>query len=93
VRWASLTYLAAVVLMLVIFFGAMIWQTGRDFHRVHGWKSSTLALIYHGLDRDAQDRHGYGVLVQNRDMEEEARRMQVRLRPTEKEWLSEEDIR
>lgn len=79
--------------MLVIFFAAMIWQTGRGVHRVYGWKSSMLALIYHGLDRDVQDRHGYGLLVRNRDVEEEARQMQVRLRPMEKGWLFEEDIR
>jgi hypothetical protein len=91
VQWIWLTFPAAVVLMLVVFFGAMIWQTGRDVHRVHGWKSSTLALIYHGLDREVQDRPGYGVLVRDRDMEEEARRMQVRLRPTKKGWLFEEE--
>jgi hypothetical protein len=91
VRWAWLTYPAAVVLLLVIFFAAMIWETGRDVHRVHGWKSSPLALMYHGLNQDVQDRHGYGVLVQNSEMEQNARRMQVRLRPTEKGWLFEEE--
>jgi hypothetical protein len=93
VRWAWLAYPVAVVLLLVIFFAAMIWETGRDVHRVHGWKSSPLALMYHGLDRDVQDRHGYGGLIRNREMEEDARRMRVRLRPTEKGWLFEEETR
>jgi hypothetical protein len=93
VRWAWLAYPAAIVLLLVIFFAAMIWETGRDVHRIHGWKSSPLALMYHGFDRDVQDRHGYGVLIQNNEMEQDARKTQVQLRPTEKGWLFEEDTR
>lgn len=79
------------MLLLFIFFAAMIWDTGRDVHHVHGWKLSPLALMYHGLDRDVQDRHGYGRLIRNREMEEDARRMQVSLRPTKKGWLFEEE--
>lgn len=93
VQWVWLTYPAAVVLLVGMFFAAMIWVTGTggEAHVIHGWKSSPLVLMYHGLDPSAQHRHGYGMLVHNEDMEQDARRMLVKLQPSEKGWLFSED--
>lgn len=95
VRWVWLTYPAAVVLLVMMFFAAMIWVAGRggDAHGIHGWKSSPLVLMYHGLDLSSQHRHGYGTMVRNEDMEQDARRMRVKLRPSEEGWLFSEDGR
>jgi len=93
VQWAWLTYPAAIVLLVVMFFATMIWVTGAggDAHVIHGWRSSPLVLMYHGLDPSAQHRHGYGMLVRNEDMEQDARRIRVKLQPSEKGWLFSED--
>ena len=87
VRWPWLAYLAVVVLLLLVFFAAMVWETARDVHRARGWKSSPLALMYHGLDPEVRQRHSGGDLVDSEDMERDSRGLAVRLAQTEKGWV------
>ncbi|KAK4561538.1 hypothetical protein LTR86_004856 [Recurvomyces mirabilis] len=79
VRWLWLTLPAAVVVLGAVFIFTTIWQTARS--GLPTWKSSILALVYHGLDNvrsvelEGLERLG--------DMEDHARRCDVRLTGSE----------
>lgn len=69
---------------------AMIVQTKRGQQGVHhDFKSSPLALLFHGLGDDIQRRvervHG-GESNEVAELKSEAKDMWVRLRPTRKGW-------
>jgi hypothetical protein len=49
VRWPFLTYPAALAVLTLIFFLAVVLVTRPTGHRPRVWKSSPLALLYHGL--------------------------------------------
>jgi hypothetical protein len=49
VRWPFLAYPAALAVLTLIFFLAMVLVTRSTGHRPWVWKSSPLALLYHGL--------------------------------------------
>lgn len=51
VRWGWLALPAALVVMTLLFFIVMIIQTRPTGNRAQIWKSSPLALIYHGKPR------------------------------------------
>ena len=68
------------------FFAAIVWETARDV-RARGWKSSPLALMYHGLDPEVWQRHSGGDLVDSEDMERDSRGLAVRMAQTEKGWV------
>lgn len=86
VYWGWLGFPFALVGITILFFIVMVSQTGRGQDRFHDWKSSPLALIYHGLDQDTLGHHDGSGLACMRDMVEHAKDLQVRLSRTEKGW-------
>jgi Protein of unknown function (DUF3176) len=87
IRWPFLAYPAALVLLAIIFFISMIIETrGAETSR-HDWKSSPLALLFHGLDRDSiMNRDEIAESVRAREMSKIAEHTPVRLSQTEHGW-------
>lgn len=87
IQWPFLAYPAALVLLAIIFFVSMIFETrGAETSR-HDWKSSPLALLFHGLDREAIiNRDEIAESVRVREMEKIAEHTPVRLSQTENGW-------
>jgi hypothetical protein len=86
IRWAFLAYPAVLVLLAIIFFISMVFETRRGQTSRHDWKSSPLALLFHGLDREALKREELSELVRVNEMERIAVRTPVRLSQTERGW-------
>lgn len=79
VRWAFLVYPAVVVALAVVFLATTISHQRRDIAMT--WKSSQLALIFHGLRQDTvRDIDRDNDLQTVRDMELIAKSMSVSLR-------------
>ena len=82
VRWGWLALPAAVVVATVVFFAITLIVTRPTAGRVEVWKSSPLALIFHGLQPEK-----LGVvnspLREIRDMDRAAEGISVRLAPSE----------
>ena len=84
VRWAWFTLPAALALFTLIFF--MYTLVGIARHERHtNWKSSPLALLFHGLDKETQER--YSRLDDLDEMDEKAKEVNVQLhRDGERGW-------
>lgn len=80
VRWPWLAFPAVLVLLTVIFFVAMIIDTRPSRSRAPIWKSSLLALLFHGFEPRDKYRAVVGDLS---EMEELEKGIIVRLSPTE----------
>jgi hypothetical protein len=77
VRWAWFTLPAALALFTLIFF--MYTLVGIARHERHtNWKSSPLALLFHGLDAETQER--YSRIHDLDEMDEMAKEVNVQLR-------------
>lgn len=77
VRWGWLTFPIAFVLLTLIFFIAMIIDTRPTGDRAQIWKSSPLALIFHGLE--PSNVHQYEQADVVNDMDRLAEGMVVKL--------------
>lgn len=87
IQWPFLAYPAALVLLAIIFFISMIIETRGTETSRHDWKSSPLALLFHGLDRDAIiNRDEMAESVRASEMEKIAKQTPVRLSRTENGW-------
>ena len=86
VYWGWLAYPFSLILITLIFFVTMMIRTatGSQQNRFHGWKSSPLALIYHGLDQDTMAQHDQGTSMV--DMKHDAEDLYVRLSRTDRGW-------
>lgn len=80
VRWPWLAFPAVLVLLTVVFFVAMIIDTRPTRSRAPIWKSSLLALLFHGFEPQDKYRAVVGDLS---EMEELEKDIIVRLSPTE----------
>ena len=100
VRWAWLAHAALVVGLLVIFFVWMVvygrvsqlqlqkqWTDQDSVPPVYDFKSSALDLLFHGLDGETL-RHlqGTGASNQEKELEQRAKEVTVRLVATEQGW-------
>lgn len=82
VRWPWL-YLPAALLVFAAFFLAMtIWTTTR--RQEVAWKSSPLALLFHGFNRNVADR--YSSVVSIEEMKEVAQSIDTRLERQRTRW-------
>ena len=84
VAWAWLAYPFALVFLTILFFVVMVFKTETEEHCFHAWKSSPLALLYHGLDQEVVARHDQA--GEMGDMIEDAQKLQVRLSRTDQGW-------
>jgi hypothetical protein len=76
VQWAWLSLPAVLIVFGMLFLGATIWESRRILPG-SVWKSSGLAVLFHGLD--ARSRENYGQLDDLQGMDDAAREMRVRL--------------
>ena len=81
VQWAWLSLPAALILLAAAFLVSTIIET-RTWQMT--WKSSALALLFHGLDAHTRER--YGALTDMRDMKRDARNTQVQLGRPDLGW-------
>jgi len=56
VRWAFITVPVVIVVLTAIFLAAAVWRSEQS--RTKLWKSSALAMLFHGLDADTRARIG-----------------------------------
>jgi hypothetical protein len=86
VQWLFIIYPAVLVVLALIFFIAMVFETSHGRMDLD-WKSSPLALIFHGLDHDTvkQTDERFSLLG-TRDMENVAKEMAVRLSQNDSGW-------
>ena len=76
VRWAWLSLPAVLIVFGMLFLGATIWES-RRISPGSVWKSSSLAVVFHGLD--GRRRSDYGQLNDLKDMKDTAKDIRVRL--------------
>ncbi|KAM3064842.1 hypothetical protein ACMFMG_010449 [Clarireedia jacksonii] len=95
VRWAWISLAAAVLGLAVLFLFTVIVTAHRsmDYWWQGDWKSSSLALMWHGLDDSAvvRQRHELeksdeGLLVQQKDLYQSAKRIRVKLIRGDNGW-------
>ena len=75
VQWAWSSLPAALLLLAIMFLAITIWRT--NTRQVVLWKSSPLALLFHGWNEDLKEK--YGALGEVRDMEVAARSIGARV--------------
>lgn len=83
VRWVYIAVPTTLSLLTLVFFVAMLIETTRQ-HKCHGWKSSSLAMLFHGLDPETKGAQGETETVG--EMETVANQVQVRFRKMERGW-------
>lgn len=90
VRWGYITFPIALVLLTMVFLVAVIVETARQ-HEADAWKSSALALLFHGLDPETRELHGGGggKMASVKEMGRAAKGMRVRLRRGDAGWVFE----
>ena len=100
VHWPWIAYSAAVVILTLTFFLWTVFQTKqdqayllKDCNRAEGgatlydFKSSALALLIHGLDKDSlKSMAGVGSMNQEKELKKLSRKTKVQLVPTEQGW-------
>ncbi|KAI9725124.1 MAG: hypothetical protein M1828_003466 [Chrysothrix sp. TS-e1954] len=85
VEWGWLALPAALTAFTLVFFVVMILQTRRgEVGHNHNWKSSTLPLLFHGLDERTRWRQGE--LARLDAMEKSAKSLHVKLDLTDEGW-------
>jgi hypothetical protein len=83
IKWAWLALPSTLVGLTVLFaIGTLVQMSVQGCG--YDWKDSQLALLFHGLEGEARDRHG--ALDRSEEMDKVARRFSVRLETTEKGW-------
>jgi hypothetical protein len=86
VRWGWLPYPLTMVLLSFVFFVSIIFGVRRQQDGGLGWKSSPLALVYHGLEEKTLDQYELEKLDNIESMVKAAEQLQVRLVRTRKGW-------
>lgn len=75
VQWGFVAVPVLAVVMAALFLGTVVWKTRQSGTRL--WKTSALAMLFHGLDEDARERfedlRGFAAKIK------EARGVKVRL--------------
>ena len=86
VQWLFIIYPAVLVVLALIFFIAMLFETSHGRMDLD-WKSSPLALLFHGLDHDTlENTEEHFSLLGTRDMEKVAKETAVRLSQSDSGW-------
>ncbi|KAK8236449.1 hypothetical protein IWZ00DRAFT_557810 [Phyllosticta capitalensis] len=85
VRWIWLLYPIIALFLTVVFLALAIFQ-GRATHQPwhNDWKSSSLALLFHGLEPETREK--YGAVPKQKDMIEAAEKIRVQLVQGEEGW-------
>ena len=82
VRWPWLSLPGALLLLAVSFLAMTIWTTNRRQAIV--WKSSPLALLFHGFDRNVAAN--YSAIVKPEEMKEAARSIYTKMEKQQTRW-------
>ncbi|KAE9370138.1 hypothetical protein N431DRAFT_442007 [Stipitochalara longipes BDJ] len=85
VHWGWLSYPIVMALLTFVFFVSIILGS-RHRNGGLGWKSSPLALVYHGLDETILDQYEHKRLDNIEAMVEASKQLQVQLTRTIKGW-------
>lgn len=83
VRWPYMAFPVTLVVLAIIFLVAIVVETSR-YYAGDAFKSSTLALLFHGLDHEARSQ--YSEIGNVQDMAVAAKQMRVRFRKRGKAW-------
>lgn len=87
-RWSWLIFPAALVLLTLVFFAAVIVQTRTRDAMVSGsqdYKNSALPLLFHGLEESITARYGQGEYSMAK-MSQDANKVSVVFKPTDVGW-------
>ena len=79
VRWPFLAYPAALAVLALTFFITMVFATRPTGHRPRVWKSSPLALLYHGLVGWEESTSNNVLIEDKKGMEKVAKSTAVKL--------------
>ncbi|KAK3347215.1 hypothetical protein B0T25DRAFT_297102 [Lasiosphaeria hispida] len=79
VRWGFVAVPAVAVVLTAAFLGVAVWKTWRSGTKL--WKSSALAMLFHGLDEGGRER--FEVLDGLQAKKREARGVKVKLEETD----------
>ncbi|OMP88701.1 hypothetical protein BK809_0005423 [Diplodia seriata] len=83
VRWAWISLPATLLFLTIVFLVLTVLQAVRQ--RWQGtWKSSAIALLFHGFDADT--RKGFGMMADRSEMSDTSEHVQVQLRYEEGGW-------
>jgi hypothetical protein len=82
VQWAWLSLPAALLVLTLAFLTITIWKT--KSREVNLWKSSQLALLFHGIDQASKEPHG--VLEEVGEMKSAARAIRARVNQQSGMW-------
>ncbi|KAK7545674.1 hypothetical protein IWX49DRAFT_333960 [Phyllosticta citricarpa] len=92
VRWLWLLYPASLLCFTVVFLSLAIFQNRKSRQPWHSdWKSSSLALLFHGLEASTRDAHGS--VPRQKDMTKAADQIHVQLLRGESGWMFSESSR
>ena len=88
IRWAWLTFPAALTVLMFVFFAAMVHHTSQTGTKVrsHNFKSNALPLVYHGLDASEPSDLSNRAWTTMSEIDGDAKVKYVALASTEKGW-------
>lgn len=86
VQWAWLAYPASLVILTLAFVALSAWKTRRrrTTQETGLWKSTSLAVLFGGLDEAVRQKHG--TINHTKMMQAHAEELKVSLQPTESGW-------
>jgi hypothetical protein len=87
VRWGWITFPITLVVLVLAFLATTIWPTRksrRPTRQTGAWKSSSLAVLFGGLDE--KERRSCGVMEKKSEMNSCASELRVSLRPGNDGW-------
>jgi hypothetical protein len=86
VQWPWLTFPASLVALTLAFVASYAWKTrqGKRSGQLGLWKSTSLAVLFGGLDERIREEHG--TVNKINEMQQRAEGLKVSLRQTESGW-------
>ena len=84
VRWAWVSFPASLVALTIVFLATTVWKFRGKTNRHRAWKSSSLAVLFGGLDEDVRER--IGTLGKKSELEKSAKETEVVLLMTDDGW-------
>jgi hypothetical protein len=86
-QWAWIAFPASLLVLAIAFLALTVWHTRksrRPTRQTGAWKSSSLAVLFGGLDEE--ERRNCGVIEEKSEIDSCANRLKVSLRPGNDGW-------